>query len=794
MGATVSLQFQQALRNGDEITALQLYHSSPELKKLNVNKVYKLSQTRSTPLHYAAKRALRDIYGEFLLQGGDPTVRNGRYQTAIHLICTCTNVAKDPVKCERRATMLTLTIDYCNKKKQRIIGLMFVDSSLNSPLHLAATSGLVKCVEILVANDAFILGQKNIAGQTPLDCAQNAPNKAAIAAILEPLMVFASNEKSTAELAVKPPYLKQESYMSYHEDRLKLLREEIVSEVTRSLGLSAVHAESLLEANGWSAQIVIEKWIEDRMGLCNQVGVEVLPELAYNLPVKPTEKLKQQRSITELECQVCFEVVTEEITVPCGHVVCKLCWEEYLKEKINTGNVSKLKCPAYDCSELMPMSIIKTLIPEEIYQKYQKFGLDKFVTGKTDIKWCPHPGCERAVQVLVNNPAENDDVQDAGTRSDSSSEKKIDSRNVDCGVGHFFCWSCSKTAHDPCTCEVWEEWEKEVAERIGDKQGAQRAAEKASDDVWVGENCKPCPSCKSPIYKDDGCNHMTCYNCNHEFCWMCMGRWLFHGSLTGGYFECNKFIMKKLANRKLESAKIKAKKKAKKKHGRYFKHVYDRYKNHIQSLEYELTVLEKAGDRMSKLKALASSEQDVAFFEDAIRELLKCRHVLKASYALSYYLHTEGERDGFIKLIAEVEKSTELLAQSIAKPHLQTPKDQIILLTVESREQRRSFLLAARKFNPSLLAIQQPAEPEIIAMPPQLIQRQVPLRRQVPLELIQLQVPLELIQRQVPLHGYNSDDGSYDSDEYDLDDYYRRHSPPSSTPDDDDEDDDSEYS
>jgi len=704
MGATVSLQFQQALRNGDELTALQLYHSSPELKKINVNEVYKLSHTRSTPLHYAAKRGLRDIYGEFILQGGDPTIPNSQNQTAIHLICTCTNTVKDPEESERRATMLSLTIDYCGKRKQRNVGLKFLDSSLNSPLHLAATSGLVKCVQLLVANDAFVLGQKNVAGQTPMDCAQNAPNKAAIAAILEPLMVFVSNDESTAVLADKPLSLQLESYVPYHEDRLKLLREQIISQVTEPLGLSKIHAESLLEANGWSSQIVIEKWVDDHVALCKKAGVEVPSEFGDNSPVKLTESLKYQMSITELECQVCFEVVTEKITIPCNHIVCKLCWEDYLKEKINTRNVSKLKCPAYDCSELIPMSIIKTIIPEELYQKYQRFGLDKFVTGKADIKWCPYPGCERAVQVPLKKPGEINNAQGTAT-SDSSSEKEIGSRNVDCGVGHFFCWSCSKTAHDPCTCEVWAEWEKEVAEQVDDKKGVQKAAERVSDDVWVGENCKPCPNCKSPIFKEDGCNHMTCYNCHHEFCWMCMGRWLFHGSMTGGYFECNKFIMKKLANRKLESARSKAKEEAKKKHGHYFKHVYDRYRNHVQSLKYELSILENAGERMSKLKASASSNQDVTFFENAIRELLKCRHVLKASYALSYFLHTEGESDSFIKLIAEVEKSTELLAQTIARPHLQTPKDQIILLTVQSREQRRSFLLNARKFNPSLLAI-----------------------------------------------------------------------------------------
>ena len=30
-----------------------------------------------------------------------------------------------------------------------------------------------------------------------------------------------------------------------------------------------------------------------------------------------------------------------------------------------------------------------------------------------------------------------------------------------------------------------------------------------------------CPKCKAPIYKSEGCNHMTCYRCNAEWCWIC---------------------------------------------------------------------------------------------------------------------------------------------------------------------------------------------------------------------------------------------------------------------------------
>ena len=729
MGTTLSLQFQQALKNGDEVTALQLFHGSCELQQLDLNKPYSLSRSRSSPLHYAAKRGLLDIYKEFLLQGGDPNVVNSKGQSSIHLMCTTAN-ARDSLESQIRADMLTFTIDYCIKKKKKSIELASLDKSLNSPLHLAATSGLVKCVEILVSSNVSVIC-KNVAGQTPMDCLQRSPYRSAIGAILEPKMVFASTE-SLSELANKPQFLREESYKPYHEERLKQLREELLLQCVDALGLSRVHSETLLQANGWSLEIVLDKWVENPKGLYEQAGIEVPADVANDIPEAVAEKsAERQTSLAESDCEICFEVVTEKVSIPCGHAICKMCWEEYLKEKINSANVSKLKCPSFNCSELVPAPIIMSLVPNEIYQKYLKFGLDNFVTGKSDIKWCPHPGCERAVQVPTDQ-ARGSVSQVPNNSSDNTENKETPVyRNVDCGLGHFFCWSCSKTAHDPCSCETWAQWEKEVKERLENKKGVQMAVDMISDEVWVGENCKPCPSCKSPIYKDDGCNHMTCYKCHHEFCWVCMGRWRFHGDWTGGYFECNNYIQKKLAKRKMDKAKSQAQKKAKKKHGRYFKHVYDRYKNHLQSLDFELAILEKADEKMTKLRASVSSEEDVTFFEDAVRELLKCRHVLKGSYALSYFIHNEAGRTKFIKLLADLEGPTELLAQSVNRPHLQTPKNKIILLTVQCREQRRSFLPPGRKFNPTELALKEaePSEPFD------------PIRNLLDLDVLQLQDP-----------------------------------------------------
>jgi hypothetical protein len=39
--------------------------------------------------------------------------------------------------------------------------------------------------------------------------------------------------------------------------------------------------------------------------------------------------------------------------------------------------------------------------------------------------------------------------------------------------------------------------------------------------AWVRQNCKPCPRCRVPIFKDGGCNHVHCSICAVNFCWKC---------------------------------------------------------------------------------------------------------------------------------------------------------------------------------------------------------------------------------------------------------------------------------
>ncbi len=72
MGSSSS-KFRKHLQNGDEYAALQLYYNSSDLRKgLDPNSSYGDNYNHDTPLHYAARHAMKSLLRWVVFSGQWP--------------------------------------------------------------------------------------------------------------------------------------------------------------------------------------------------------------------------------------------------------------------------------------------------------------------------------------------------------------------------------------------------------------------------------------------------------------------------------------------------------------------------------------------------------------------------------------------------------------------------------------------------------------------------------------------------------------------------------------------------
>ncbi|GMY13857.1 probable E3 ubiquitin-protein ligase ARI8 isoform X3 [Fagus crenata] len=118
-------------------------------------------------------------------------------------------------------------------------------------------------------------------------------------------------------------------------------------------------------------------------------------------------------------------------------------------------------------------------------------------------KWCPAPGCDYSVDFIVGSG----------------------SYDVTCRCSFSFCWNCTEEAHRPVDYGTVAKW---ILKNSAESENMN----------WILANSKPCPKCKRPIEKNQGCMHITCTPpCKFEFCWLCLGAWSDHGERTGGFMH-----------------------------------------------------------------------------------------------------------------------------------------------------------------------------------------------------------------------------------------------------------------
>ncbi|KAM6373517.1 ankyrin repeat and IBR domain-containing protein 1 isoform 5-T8 [Alca torda] len=280
---------------------------------------------------------------------------------------------------------------------------------------------------------------------------------------------------------------------------------------------------------------------------------------------------------------------------------------------------------------------------------------------------------------------------------------------VDMPCGHDFCRACWEAeclgeAHEPCDCQTWKDWLQKVSEMKPEELvGVSEAYEDAANCLWLLTNSKPCANCKSPIQKNEGCNHMQCAKCKYDFCWICLEEWKKHSSSTGGYYRCTRYEVIQHVEEQSKEMTVEAEKK----HRRFqeldrFMHYYTRFKNHELSYQLEQRLLKTAKEKMEQLsRALSGTEggcPDTTFIEDAVQELLKTRRILKCSYPYGFFLEPKSTKKEIFELMqTDLEMVTEDLAQKVNRPYLRTPRHKIIRAACLVQQKRQEFLASVAR-------------------------------------------------------------------------------------------------
>ncbi|KAM7174752.1 ankyrin repeat and IBR domain-containing protein 1 isoform 4-T7 [Macrochelys suwanniensis] len=686
MGNTTT-KFRKALINGDENLACQIYESNPQLKEsLDPNTSYGELYQHNTPLHYAARHGMNRILGTFLfVRDGNPNKRNVHNETSMHLLCMGPQImiaegalhprlARPSEDDIRRADCLQMILKWKGAKldqgEYERAAIDAVDNKKNTPLHYAAASGMKTCVELLVKHGGDLFAE-NENKDTPCDCAEKQHHKD-LALNLESQMVFSRDPEAESIEAEYAALDKREPYEGLRLQDLRRLKDMLIVESADMLQAPLFTAEALLRAHDWDREKLLEAWMSNPENCCQRSGVQMPtpPPSGYNawdtLPsprtprttrssvTSPDEISLSPGDIETILCDICMcniSIFEDPVDMPCGHEFCRSCWEAFLNLKIQEGEAHNIFCPAYDCFQLVPVEIIESVVSREMDKRYLLFDIKAFVENNPAIKWCPIRACERAVRLTRQGS------NTAG--SDTLNFPLLRAPAVDCGKGHLFCWECLGEAHEPCDCQTWKNWLQKISEMKPEELvGVSEAYEDAANCLWLLTNSKPCANCKSPIQKNEGCNHMQCA-------------------------------------------------KAEKKHRRYqeldrFMHYYTRFKNHELSYQLEQRLLKTAKEKMEQLsRALSGTEggcPDTTFIEDAVQELLKTRRILKCSYPYGFFLEPKSTKKEIFELMqTDLEMVTEDLAQKVNRPYLRTPRHKIIRAACLVQQKRQEFLASVAR-------------------------------------------------------------------------------------------------
>jgi len=191
----------------------------------------------------------------------------------------------------------------------------------------------------------------------------------------------------------------------------------------------------------------------------------------------------------------------------CKHHFCTECFESYCSIHVSEGTVQQLQCPDPKCQDSLPPHLIKAVVSEEAFQRWERLSLKKSLDAMSDVTYCPR--CQYP------------------TIADSQELAQCPK------CFYCFCCQCRSAFHPGEQCVAGGEQGQRILKELNalqsNKNGISDEKHKRisqlegelQDIKRIFTTCRPCPKCKMFIEKNSGCNKMTCTNCGGYMCWLC---------------------------------------------------------------------------------------------------------------------------------------------------------------------------------------------------------------------------------------------------------------------------------
>lgn len=227
-------------------------------------------------------------------------------------------------------------------------------------------------------------------------------------------------------------------------------------------------------------------------------------------------------------CEICFEEhegIFFHFLEDCGHNFCVECLLDYCQMNVNEGTVKRLKCPQPKCPATISPMILRELLSDEDFERWERLLFQQTLDGMIDVLYCPR--CNTVV------------LQDE--------DKTL--RLAQCAGCFFtFCTDCLMTWHGTQNCRGDEVEPKSVqkkpAKRRKPKKNAKIAEENPEDETPLSKeawkkksaakktlefvmlqkrlgNYQRCPHCRVMVERSYGCDMMHCSRCSQMFCFRC---------------------------------------------------------------------------------------------------------------------------------------------------------------------------------------------------------------------------------------------------------------------------------